>query len=112
MNIYEIIHVTHSVSDNDYDITDSILFSSYKDAIQYFRCIIDNVIGEYLFASGYKTIEEFDNYNGEGYYYLANCNDIEPISELERNWPQLVISLEEYGSDTIRMYKRNIMSFN
>lgn len=112
MTIYEIIHVTYSDNDNDYDITDSILFSSYKDAIQYFHCMIDNVIDEYLLASGYNTIEEFDDYNGEGYYYLMNCDDIEPESEVEYDWPKLIISLEEYGSDTVRMYKRNIMSFN
>ena len=113
MIVYEFIHATYSWTDCDYDINGTEIFATYVDAFTYFKCVMEQLIDEYIQeAHGeVNTIEEFEDYD-EGYYSAINIDKNEPEKESDYYWPRMFISLDDYGSDTIMIRKKNILRFN
>ena len=110
MTIYEFVHTTYDWHDNDYFVNETMLFTSYKDAITYFNCKAEQVTDIYLDEVNLDTIEEFEN-EDFCYYSTYGISEIEPEESEECHWPRFSISISEFGSDTLRLYKKTVMSF-
>ena len=110
MVVYEFIHTIYDWLNNEYDVVGSEIFLTYKDAYTYFKCTMDNVLAEYLETTNVNTLEELDDID-YCYYAILNDDEIEPEKDNETYWPRFYISVDEYGSDTILIRKKNILSF-
>lgn len=113
MIVYEFIHTVYSYEDCLYDINETVLFYTYEDAFMYFECAMNKLIDEYIQEAHGEvgTIEEFEEYD-EGYYSEINVDKDEPEKDEDCYWPRVYISLDDYGSDTIMIRKKNILRFN
>ena len=110
MTIYEFVHITYDWYGNDYFINETMLFTSYEDAITYFNCKVEQVTNIYLEETKVKTIEEFEN-EDYCYYTLLNNEETEPDTDSTYYWPRFSIHVDEFGIDRMRIYKKQVMSF-
>lgn len=101
MNVYTIVHETHSYMDNEYS-ADVEIFETLDSAKTYFDMIKNNIIQEYLDYTQYKTIEEMEN---DDYFYM----DDTPVRDGSK---YLFIDYDEYGYDRLRIYEKPIMRFD
>lgn len=110
MTIYEFVHTTYDWHDNDYFVNETMLFTSYEDAITYFNCKVEQVTDIYLDETNLDTVEEFENEDFCSYTLYDNT-EIEPDSDAGCYWPRFHIAIDEYGRDEMRLYKKQVMSF-
>ena len=107
MTVYEVISVTYSYWDNDYTISYNELFSKEEDALLYYDTQKDRIKEEYLGEAGVETMEEFEEHDEYNYTYEATT-----FNE-KTNSPKLFyMSIDEYGHDTVYLYKKHVMKFS
>lgn len=107
MIVYEVISVTHSYWDNDYTISYNELFSKEEDALLYYDTQKDRIKEEYLGEAKVETMEEFEEYDEYNYTYEYTTFDD------KTNSPKIFhMSIDEYGYDTVYLYKKHVMKFS
>ena len=107
MIVYEVISVTYSYWDNDYTISYNELFSKEEDALLYYDTQINRIKEEYLEEAGVDTMEEFEEHDDYNYTYEYDTFDD------KTNRPKLFhMSIDEYGYDTVYLYKKHVMKFS
>ena len=83
------------------------LFSKEEDALLYYDSQRDRIKEEYLKESGVETMEEFEEH--DDYNYTYECNTFDD----KTNRPKLFhMSIDEYGYDTVYLYKKHVMKFS
>ena len=115
MYVYEFVHMTYCWDDNDYDVAETEIFETYNDAAMYFEGKMDCVIREYLNEANVPDLKAFENSDDYCYYNLSNFSDkTEPSENIDDRyrWPCFYISIDEYGSETLRINKKKIMRFS
>lgn len=107
MIVYEVFVVTYSYWDNDYNIAYNEIFSKEEDALLYYDTQKDRIKEEYLGEAGVETMEEFEEHDEYNYTYEnTTFND-------KINSPKLFhMSIDEYGHDTVYLYKKHVMKFS
>jgi hypothetical protein len=107
MIVYEVFVVTFSYWDNDYTIAYNEIFSKEEDALIYYDSQVDRIKEEYLKEASVKTMEEFEEYDEYNYTYEDTT-----FNE-KTNSPKLFhMSIDEYGHDTVYLYKKHVMKFS
>lgn len=107
MIVYEVISVTYSYWDNDYTISYNEIFSKEEDALLYYETQIDRIKNEYLNEAGVETMEEFEERDDYNYTYEYHTFDD------KTNSPKLFhMSIDEYGYDSVYLYKKPVMKFS
>ena len=107
MIVYEVISVTYSYWDNDYTISYNELFSKEEDALLYYDTQKDRIKEEYLGEAKVETMEEFEEYDEYNYTYEYTTFDD------KTNNPKIFhMSIDEYGYDTVYLYKKHVMKFS
>ena len=113
MYVYEFIHMTYCWDDNDYDVAETEIFETYNDAVMYFEGKMDSITREYFHEANVSNFKEFDD-DDYCYHSLTNFEKDEPIADINSSysWPCFYISIDEYGSETLRINKKRIMKFS
>lgn len=113
MYVYEFVHMTYCWDDNDYDIAETEIFETYDDVVMYFEGKMECIIREYLKEADVPNLKVFEE-DDFCYYNVSNFNKEEPKEDIENRyrWPCFYISIDEYGSETLRISKKKVMRFS
>ena len=106
--------VTHtSWSDEENDTTTKVeLFYKVEDAMAYYDLIKFTIIDEYECYTG-RTIEQLIESNEDIDYEYFYCSETEIEPYLDLGLKQIYyIRYDDYGSDTLTVEKKEVLSFN